>query len=74
MTLLVPLIPPTRRTIPPMLWLPAFAFAVLYSLPVAMAEQPQSDEPPVIPVGLDAYRMWDRLPQHRIGCRSLNDE
>jgi len=30
----------------------------------------QSDEPPVIPVGLDAYRMWDRLPYHRIGVRA----
>lgn len=25
----------------------------------------QSSEPPVVPVGLDAYRMWDRLPDHR---------
>ena len=30
----------------------------------------QSNEPPVIPVGLDAYRMWDRLPYHRIGVRA----
>ena len=30
----------------------------------------QSDEPPVIPVGLDAYRMWDKLPYHRIGIRA----
>src|SRR3954466_13833719 len=26
--------------------------------------------PPVIPVGLDAYRMWDRWPQQRIGARA----
>ena len=26
--------------------------------------------PPVIPVGLDAYRLWDRWPQQRIGARA----
>jgi hypothetical protein len=30
----------------------------------------QSDTPPVIAIGLDAYRMWDRLPYHRIGVRA----
>jgi len=30
----------------------------------------QSDEPPIVPVGLDAYRMWDKLPSHRIGVRA----
>jgi len=30
----------------------------------------QSDEPPIIPVGLDAYRMWDKLAYHRIGVRA----
>ncbi|MBN2313853.1 MAG: DUF2961 domain-containing protein [Sedimentisphaerales bacterium] len=30
----------------------------------------QSNEPPVIPIGLDAYRMWDRLCYHRIGVRA----
>src|SRR5207237_10380590 len=29
-----------------------------------------ADEPPVVPVGLDAYRMWDRWPQQRIGVRA----
>jgi hypothetical protein len=28
------------------------------------------DQPPVIPVGLDAYRMWDRWPYQRIGVRA----
>src|SRR5438552_14773463 len=28
------------------------------------------DEPPMIPVGLDAYRMWDKWAQHRIGMRT----
>jgi hypothetical protein len=27
-------------------------------------------EPPVIPVGLDAYRMWERWPYQRIGARA----
>jgi hypothetical protein len=27
-------------------------------------------EPPVIPVGLDCYRMWDRWPEQRIGARA----
>ena len=36
---------------------------------MTMAVEP-SNEPPVIPVGLDAYRMWDRLPYHRIGVRA----
>src|SRR5437660_1795796 len=27
-------------------------------------------EPPVIPIGLDAYRQWDRWPYQRIGARA----
>lgn len=27
-------------------------------------------EPPTIPVGLDAYRQWDRWPYQRIGARA----
>lgn len=30
----------------------------------------KSDSPPEIPVGLDAYRMWDQLPMQRIGERA----
>src|SRR3712207_2927966 len=29
-----------------------------------------ADEPPVIPVGLDAYRQWERWPYQRIGVRA----
>jgi hypothetical protein len=29
-----------------------------------------ADEPPTIPVGYDAYRLWDRWPQQRIGVRA----
>lgn len=28
------------------------------------------DEPPAVPVGLDAYRMWERWPYQRIGVRA----
>src|SRR5215208_3905905 len=30
----------------------------------------RAEEPPVIPVGLDAYTMWDRWPYQRIGARA----
>lgn len=30
----------------------------------------QSSEPPIIPVGLGAYRLWDKLCYHRIGVRA----
>ena len=39
---------------------------LLTMLPRAAA----ADEPPVIPVGLDAYRMWDQWARHRIGVRA----
>jgi hypothetical protein len=29
-----------------------------------------SEEPPSIPIGLDAYRQWDRWPYQRIGARA----
>jgi len=33
-------------------------------------QQQQQTTPPVIPVGLDAYLMWDQLPTQRIGARA----
>ncbi|HET6406703.1 MAG TPA: hypothetical protein VFG14_02390, partial [Chthoniobacteraceae bacterium] len=30
----------------------------------------QSAEPPPIPIGLDAYRQWDKWPQQRVGARA----
>jgi hypothetical protein len=30
----------------------------------------RAEEPPVIPIGLDAYRMWERWPYQRIGARA----
>src|SRR6266436_3709523 len=29
-----------------------------------------AEDPPVIPVGLDAYRQWERWPYQRIGARA----
>lgn len=29
-----------------------------------------SDQLPVIPIGLDDYRMWDMLPYHKLGIRA----
>jgi hypothetical protein len=46
-----------------------FAGLVILSLTSA-ARAAEADEPPVIPVGLDAYRMWDRWAHHRIGARA----
>jgi hypothetical protein len=37
--------------------------------PEMQAARPRS-EPPVVPVGLDAYRPWERWPVHRIGARA----
>lgn len=43
---------------------PLLILIVLHSFAV------RAQGPPVIPVGLDAYRMWDRWPQQRIGARA----
>lgn len=42
----------------------ALAALLLAALPALAAE------PPVIPVGLDAYRQWEKWPQQRIGARA----
>ncbi|HZL37271.1 MAG TPA: DUF2961 domain-containing protein [Tepidisphaeraceae bacterium] len=34
------------------------------------AQATGANEPPVLPAGLDAYRMWDRWPYQRIGQRA----
>src|SRR5258707_6947512 len=39
---------------------------LLVSMPLLL----RAAELPVIPVGLDAYRQWDRWPQQRIGVRA----
>lgn len=45
----------------------------LSSFDVACGQSSSSasaDQPPMIPVGLDAYRMWNRWPYQRIGARA----
>jgi len=42
----------------------ALILLVLLTLPAG------AEEPPVIPVGLDAYRLWERWPYQRIGART----
>ncbi len=44
-----------------------FLISWLATFTVLMAN---AAEPPVIPVGLDAYRVWDKWPQQRIGVRA----
>jgi hypothetical protein len=43
-------------------------FALLLSL--ALASLARAAEPPIIPVGLDAYRLWERWPYQRIGAHA----
>jgi len=39
-------------------------------LSLFLAAKGLAEEPPIIPVGLDAYRMWERWPCQRIGARA----
>jgi len=53
-----------------------FSVLLLLSDPIdaQMAVRTENDKmnnPPVIPFGLDAYRMWDKWPQQRIGVRAF---
>ena len=52
---------------------PVFALLALALVGTCFSESraplAHSDEAPVIPVGLDAFRHWEKLPQHRIGAR-----
>lgn len=42
----------------------------LFLLMAVCAAARAEDDPPVIPVGLDAYRQWEKWPQQRIGARA----
>jgi hypothetical protein len=44
--------------------IPCVLFAILSFRSV------RGDEPPAVPAGLDAYRMWEKWPQQRIGVRA----
>ena len=45
-------------------------FRFLLLLVYLVGSPVRAGEPPVIPVGLDSYRMWDRWPCVRIGART----
>src|SRR5580765_7579048 len=44
-----------------------YIWALLFA---GLSLKSQTIEPPVIPVGLDAFRQWDRWPCQRIGVRA----
>ncbi|HLJ93777.1 MAG TPA: DUF2961 domain-containing protein [Gemmataceae bacterium] len=44
--------------------------ALTLILALAVSTGLQAEEPPTIPVGLDAYRQWERWPTQRIGARA----
>jgi hypothetical protein len=45
-------------------------FSFIHLVLILMSADANAVEPPVIPVGLDAYRQWDRWPYQRIGVRA----
>src|SRR5205085_2425781 len=46
------------------------AVAGFFALIAGMTRLARADEPPEIPIGLDAYHQWDKWPQQRIGARA----
>jgi hypothetical protein len=46
------------------------ALTLLFALSVSAVKFTAAEEPPEIPIGLDAYRHWDRWPLQRIGQRT----
>ncbi|AHM63002.1 hypothetical protein D770_23785 [Flammeovirgaceae bacterium 311] len=49
-------------------WL--FCLMLLLAFDGYAQQQKKAGMPPIIPIGLDAYRMWDQLPMQRIGVRA----
>src|SRR5437764_437343 len=47
-----------------------FLSACSNTIPRRAAKSAESANPPVIPIGHDAYRAWDRWPYQRIGARA----
>src|SRR6476469_7768672 len=47
----------------------SLSFFLVSVLSVSSVVQSFADEPPVIPVGADAYRRWEKWPLQRIGAR-----
>jgi hypothetical protein len=56
-------------TAPHVRWM-LIAFTLFAPLHSSNGAELAADEPPVIPVGLDAYRQWDKWPLQRIGVRA----
>lgn len=55
-------------------WLPLACVVMSAGGSGAFSQQstlPDTSSPPTIPIGLDAYRQWDRLPYQRIGIRAF---
>lgn len=54
------------------IYLAYFIFAVFIPMQVLaqVPKQAYNSDIPIIPIGLDAYRMWDKWPQQRIGTRA----
>src|SRR5439155_973538 len=50
------------------LWTRAALLSWVLLLPLSSSAS--AEEPPVIPIGLDAYRQWERWPYQRIGARA----
>jgi hypothetical protein len=50
--------------------LPTRAALTAWGLVLVLSACAAADEPPEIPVGLDAYRQWERWPYQRIGTRA----
>src|SRR2546425_2847205 len=42
----------------------------LWLLLIPALRSASAQQPPVIPISLDAYRMWERWPYQRIGARA----
>ncbi|MBZ5565548.1 MAG: DUF2961 domain-containing protein [Acidobacteriia bacterium] len=50
-------------------WSLGLVLAVAF-VPILNGQRTREPQPPVIPVGLDAYRMWERWPYLRLGARA----
>jgi hypothetical protein len=50
--------------------LPSIPFVIALAVTACASAAGPADEPPVVPVGLDAYRMWEKWPQQRMGVRA----
>lgn len=49
----------------------ALLLTLLLASPTLAEQLPHANHPPIIPIGLDAYRDWHKLPLQRIGIRAF---